>query len=123
MKSTYSVLRLFGITHRFRGCRIAEEAVNIVIKNENSLNNITCEVYSVIAKELNCTWHAVERNLRTIILHAWKENKSLLIEIAGYPIDSPPTASEFIEILVNLLNNKKKLKEMDDTRNRCLNSE
>lgn len=103
MTRIYDVLRAFGITRRFRGCRIAAEAVSIVLENEESLHAMTSEVYAVIAVKEQCTWYAVERNLRTVILYAWKKNRNLLIKMAGYPLEAPPTATEFIEILANFV--------------------
>ena len=46
-------------------------------------------------------WTAVERNIRTAVQIAWRTNPELLREMAGYPLDGPPTASEFLEILSN----------------------
>ena len=43
----------------------------------------------------------MDRNIRTAVQIAWRTNPELLREMAGYPLDGPPTASEFLEILSN----------------------
>ena len=35
-----------------------------------------------------------------VVEKAWKGNRNELIQMAGYPLSEPPTASEFIEIMV-----------------------
>lgn len=58
-------------------------------------------IYSEVARRRDCSWSAVERSLRTLVQRVWRVNRALLIEMAGYPLDSPPTVSEFISIVVN----------------------
>ncbi len=45
----------------------------------------------------------VERNIRTIILRAWRVNRKGLQELAGYPLEGPPPVSDFLQILVSYL--------------------
>ena len=51
------------------------------------------------AFHFGCKWTTVERNIRTAVARAWSVNRSLLLEMAGYPLDTEPSASEFIEII------------------------
>ena len=55
------------------------------------------------ASHFGCKWTAVERNIRTAVERAWRVNRSLLLEMAGYPLDTEPTASEFIEIIATYI--------------------
>lgn len=45
----------------------------------------------------------MERNIRTAVARAWKINRPLLVEMAGYPLTCLPSASEFIEILTSYI--------------------
>ena len=41
-----------------------------------------------------------------VVEKAWKVNRDGLVKMAGYPMSEPPTASEFIEIMVYHLQKK-----------------
>lgn len=101
MTVIHDILRSLGITRNYRGYTYIVYAVELVLENENRLNAITKEVYWEVARRYGCEWSAVERNFRTIVKRAWSVNPERLIEIAGYPLAGPPTASEFIEIISN----------------------
>ena len=51
------------------------------------------------AEHFECNWTAVERNIRTAVSRAWSVNPDLLCQMAGYPLESEPTSSQFIEII------------------------
>ena len=53
------------------------------------------------AAAYDCEWRTVERNIRTLAARAWRINAPLLEQLAGYSLESAPSASEFIEILTN----------------------
>ena len=99
MTEIYDVLRSLGITGRFLGCLRAALAIQIAINNPDALYAVTKEIYFAVARAEECSWQAVERNLRTAILRAWDKNRPLLCKIAGYPLTAPPTISEFIEMV------------------------
>ena len=77
--------------------RILAEADSV----EDSLEAVTKEIYWEVGSRCGRKWTAVERNIRTAVQIAWRTNPELLREMAGYPLDGPPTASEFLEILSN----------------------
>ena len=106
MTEIYDVLRLLGITGRFLGCRRAALAIQIAINNPDALCAVTKEIYCAVARAEECNWQAIERNLRTVVLHAWKKNQNLLALMAGYPLTAPPTVSEFIEIVAHYVKKK-----------------
>ena len=54
------------------------------------------EVYAVIAEDRCCTWRGVESNVRRAMEQAWKHNHSYMETLAGHPLDSCPTAAEFV---------------------------
>ena len=86
-------LRALGITRR---CRCYGRIVMAI-----QLEAVTKEIYWEVGSRCGRKWTAVERNIRTAVQIAWRTNPELLREMAGYPLDGPPTASEFLEILSN----------------------
>ena len=91
------VLYALGITHNYMGYYQAAYAIDLILKDENCLLNVSKEIYQHIADLDGCTFSAVERNLRTVSRRAWEINPKLLSKMAGYPLDEPPKPSEFIE--------------------------
>ena len=71
------------------------------------MRRIECEgtlspgLYKAVAKRCNCSAVAIERNVRTLAQRAWKVNRQLVIETAGYPLCAAPAATEFVEMLAN----------------------
>lgn len=74
---------------------------SLAVDQEDSLEAVTKEIYWEVGSRCGRKWTAVERNIRTAVQIAWRTNPELLREMAGYPLDGPPTASEFLEILSN----------------------
>ena len=74
-----------------------------VIRRELRALGITrrCRCYGRIVMAIQLAVDQEERNIRTAVQIAWRTNPELLREMAGYPLDGPPTASEFLEILSN----------------------
>ena len=101
MMSIQETLRLFGITRCYKGFLHTAYAIQLAVENENRLEAVTKEIYMETAFHFNCTWTAVERNIRTAVARAWKINHALLCDMAGYPLTCAPTASEFIEIIAS----------------------
>ena len=96
-------LRLFGITRCYKGFKHTTFAIWLAIRDDSRLEAVTKEIYMETASHFNCEWTAVERNIRTSVARAWRVNRPLLGEIAGYPLETEPTASEFIEIIATYL--------------------
>lgn len=103
MTTVQDTLRLFGITKCYKGFKHTAFAICLAVQDEARLEAVTKEIYMVTASHFNCKWTAVERNIRTAVARAWKVNRPLLFEMAGYPLSSAPTASEFIEILASYI--------------------
>ena len=103
MTAIQDLLRLFGITRCYKGSQHTAYAIHLAVEDEDRLEAVTKEIYMETAFHFNCTWTAVERNIRTAVARAWKINRPLLAEIAGYPLTCTPTASEFIEILASYI--------------------
>ena len=100
MTTIYTILRYLSITKTYLGCHQAAYAVKLALEDEDRLSAVTKEIYMETASYFGCSWGAVERNIRTVVVRAWRNCPDRLQELAGYPLDGMPTAGEFIEILV-----------------------
>lgn len=102
-----NILRSLGSIKASRGrCRTAA-AIAMAYENEDRLAAVIKEIYQVVAERFGCKWTAVERNVRTVAKRAWDLKKAQLVEIAGYAVDGPPTAGEFIEIISSHIRRKR----------------
>ena len=89
-------LRPLGITRCYKGFLHTAYAIQLAVEDESRLEAVTREIYMETAAHFDCKWTAVERNIRTAVSRAWKINRPLLCEMAGYPLACTPAASEFI---------------------------
>jgi len=96
-------LHALGITRNYRGFRRTVIAVELILEKPERLENVTREVYYIVADTCHCNHAAVERNLRTVIDRAWRISPTLLRHMAGFPLEQQPTVSEFLEILANYI--------------------
>lgn len=99
MKMIQDILNELGITRRYKGFAHTAYAIQLAVADEDRLCYVTKEIYEATALHFGSTWSCVERNIRTIVARAWQINQPFLGEMARYPLSSPPTASEFIEII------------------------
>lgn len=97
----FNELQYLGVTANYKGRRQAAMAIELAMQDEERLNNVTKEIYWVVADSLGCNRLDVERNLRTVSHRAWKVSRSRLREIARYDLTAAPTASEFISIVAS----------------------
>ena len=100
LTTVQDTLRLFGITRCYKGFKYTSYAI---VQDEARLEAVIKEIYIETASHFDCKWTAVERNIRTVAARAWKVTRPLLLEMAGYPLACPPTASQFIEILASYI--------------------
>lgn len=97
------ILRSFGITRCYKGFNHTAYAIYLAVQDDTRLEAITKEIYMETAAHFGCKWTAVERNIRTVVSRAWSVNPSLLCQLAGYPLETEPIASEFIEIIATYI--------------------
>lgn len=105
---TREVLQSLSITGNYRGFLYTVIACELIYDNETKLHNVTQDIYCEIAEICGCRVHTVERNIRTIIFHAWQEQRERLCEIAGVTLTAPPSVSEFLSIISNYVRLKTK---------------
>ena len=90
-----------GVGRRLKGYKMTVLAVNLAIEDEERLLCAQEFLYKPIAAKLGCDFRNVERDIRTVIEHAWRTNPSYLVHLAGYPLAYPPTVRQFLDILVS----------------------
>lgn len=96
-----ATLRSLGVGANYRSYHRTVDAILLAVEDQQRLAAVKREIYTVIGERDHCTWSAVERNIRTVISRAWRCNRKLLIQMAGYPMQIPPTASDFLDIVTN----------------------
>ena len=99
-KVIQDTLREFGIGKNYISQKRTVVAIQLALEDEDRLLRVKKGVYIPAAEQCNCTWSAVERNIRTVVEKAWKVNRDALVKRARYPMSEPPNASEYIEIMV-----------------------
>ena len=97
-------LRSLGIGRQYLGYSITVRALQMVLRDENSLLCVKQGIFVPLGRQRGCDWRTIERNIRTVIRRAWRTSPSRLAELAVYPLRREPTVTEFLDILaVNLL--------------------
>ena len=99
MTAVQVILRALGITRCCKGFKHTEYAICLAIQDKSRLEAITKEIYMETADHFECSWTSVERNIRTAVSRAWSFNPDFLCQIAGYPLKTEPSASQFIEMV------------------------
>ncbi len=88
-----------GIPLHLKGYKYLCDAIEIALKNRDSVNSITKDIYPVIANRYETSSGAVERGIRNAISIAWKKDPDTLFnEMLTLDEDysRKPTNSQFI---------------------------
>lgn len=88
-----------GITVRYIGYRYAKEALLLLKEDECRIYSVTKCLYPEIARKYSTSISAVERDIRTLSLVAWRGRRQILEEMAGHPLERRPTSSHFLAIV------------------------
>ncbi len=102
MTSIQKHLWRMGISNRLKGYKMIVFAVELAVEDEDRLLCAQQHLYKPIARELGCNTHCVERNIRTAINHAWRNNPDYLCRLAGFRLTQPPAVVQFLDILVTV---------------------
>lgn len=94
------ILRPFDVTPRFTGFPALVLAVERCLEEPERLSSVTAELYAPAARLQGCKTACVERNLRTIVQHAWDTDPDGLRRMAGHVLFAAPTVSAFLTFLV-----------------------
>ena len=92
-------LRQLGVGGNYIAQQRTVAAIQMAVDDENRLLHVTKSIYYPAAEICGCKWSTVERNIRMVIQRVWRINPQGLIRMAGYPLNEPPTASDFTEVL------------------------
>lgn len=102
MPGIHQILRNLGISSSYNGFPQTAYAIQLAIDDSDRLRLITKHIYPDVASYYSTTWSAVERNIRTVVTVAWKNDPLLLEELAGARLPHKPTNSQFLSILSGL---------------------
>ena len=96
-----------GVPAHIKGYQYLREAIIMVIKNIDMINQITKQLYPEIAETYHTTPSRVERAIRHAIEVAWWRGQQATVErIFGYTVSAAkgkPTNSEFIAMIADKL--------------------
>lgn len=102
LMKTHALLRYIGATNT-TGIFQTAYAVALVHEQPSRLLMITKWLYPAVAKHYGTTWTCVERNVRSTIASAWKNDARRNLANLGYVLTRRPRPTEFIHILLMIL--------------------
>lgn len=97
------LLRRMGVTPNYTGFHQAARAACEAARRPELMLSLSKWLYPLVAREMNTTGAAVERNIRTVILRVWRQNPELLRQCARFPLNKRPTCGEFLDMLAACL--------------------
>ena len=102
-----NIIHEVGVPAHIKGYQYLREAIIMVVKDIDVINQITKSLYPQIAHKFNTTPSRVERAIRHAIEVAWGRGQQEVVEnIFGYTISAvkgKPTNSEFIAMISDKL--------------------
>ncbi len=102
-----NIIHEVGVPAHIKGYQYLREAIMMVIKDTEVINQITKQLYPEIANKYNTTPSRVERAIRHAIEVAWGRGEQATVEnIFGYTVSAAkgkPTNSEFIAMISDKL--------------------
>ena len=102
-----NIIHELGVPAHIKGYQYLREAIIMVTKDIDVINQITKQLYPEIARKYKTTPSRVERAIRHAIEVAWARGEQQTVEsIFGYTISAAkgkPTNSEFIAIIADKL--------------------
>ena len=105
--SVTNIIHEVGVPAHIKGYQYLREAIMMVVKDIDVINQITKSLYPQIAQKFNTTPSRVERAIRHAIEVAWARGETNLMEnIFGYTVSATkgkPTNSEFIAMIADKL--------------------
>ena len=103
MTIIYDLLYQLGVTANYTGFFHTAYAISLCVEQPDRLLLVTKWLYPEVARQYCTNWKAVERNIRTVSCIIWRENQSLLEELAHRRLDQRPRNAEMLSILVSSL--------------------
>lgn len=94
----YELLRQLGVTANYKGYSYTAYALALCADRPDLLQLVTKNLYPAVARHFQTSWHAVERNIRTVVEVAWLRNPALLGRMADSPLETRPRSAQFLAI-------------------------
>ena len=95
------VLRPMGITRNMSAYGILHQCIELACEQEDRLQTVEKEIYTPIANEKQCDPKAIQSAIRRAAKSAWLTNPDYVQQLAGYPLNSCPSAVQFLEMVYN----------------------
>jgi two-component system response regulator (stage 0 sporulation protein A) len=89
-----------GFSPRYRGYDQLVYAIVLCREQQVKVFSATKWLYPQVAEEFSTNWHAVERNMRTSINHAWENNPDKLVSGLKLRYRHKPRIKELVQILL-----------------------
>lgn len=100
MNTVESLPFSLGIRTNYKGYYYLVDALTLIMEDENRLLSIGTELFPAIALKYQTDVRCIERNIRTVIKVCWESTACQKLQsISPYPLESPPTVGEFLDIL------------------------
>ena len=99
----YDLLYRLGVTANYTGFFYSSYAVSLCVEQPDRLLLVTKWLYPEVAKQYQTNWKAVERNIRTVSVIIWRENRPLLEQLARRSLVEKPRTTQMLAILVSSL--------------------
>lgn len=99
MTELENFLNQLGLRFHYRGFDQALLAFDLLLEDEMRLCSIVKDIYMPVAEKCGCTWHSVERNIRTYIAHIWENETSREIFVSSTGYTHKPSVADFLDIL------------------------
>lgn len=99
----YSILYDLGVSAETTSFFHTAYAIRLATEDPQKLLLVTKWLYPEVARHYHANWHAVERNIRTVVRLAWIRRAKYLEVLAGKPLPNRPTPSQFLTILSSTL--------------------
>ena len=109
MREIYGLIRKLGGSSKYKGYHFVAEAVQMTMELQEKPVKITKDIYPNLSKKFKSTPSNIERDIRTVINICWEMNRKGLDEIAGYPLISKPTNSEFVDMVAYYLSEEEQI--------------
>ncbi len=100
----YDLLYQLGVTANYTGFFHTAYAVSLCAEQPNRLLLVTKWLYPEVARQYQTSWKAVERNIRTVNVIIWRENRPLLERLARRNLSEKPRTTQLLAILASALN-------------------
>ncbi|WP_251319646.1 sporulation initiation factor Spo0A C-terminal domain-containing protein [Flintibacter muris] len=103
----YNLLYQLGVTANYTGFFYTAYAVSLCAEQPDRLLLVTKWLYPEVARQYKTTWKAVERNIRSVGVIIWQENRPLLEHLAHRNLDKKPRTTQMLAILASSLNSSR----------------